>query len=54
MQLLDDRLTRPTKMSLFFFGDNFYKNHETLKIFSPDTGLDATSFIEQNTWRRQA
>ena len=43
MQLLDDRLTRPTtnttrwptKMSLFFFGDNFYKNQETFKIFSP-------------------
>ena len=25
----------PTKMSLFFFGDNFYKNKETFKIFSP-------------------
>ena len=25
----------PTKMSLFFFGNNFYKNKETLKIFSP-------------------
>ena len=24
----------PTKMSLFFFGDNFYKNKETFKIFS--------------------
>ena len=24
----------PTKMSLYFFGDNFYKNKETLKIFS--------------------
>ena len=22
-------------MSLFFFGNNFYKNKETLKIFSP-------------------
>ena len=22
-------------MSLFFFGDNFYKNKETFKIFSP-------------------
>ena len=25
----------PTKMSLFFFGSNFYKNKETFKIFSP-------------------
>ena len=25
----------PTKMSLFFFGNNFYKNKETVKIFSP-------------------
>ena len=25
----------PTKMSLFFFGNNFYKNKETFKIFSP-------------------
>ena len=25
----------PTKMSLFFFGVNFYKNKETFKIFSP-------------------
>ena len=25
----------PTKMSLFFFGDNFYKNKATFKIFSP-------------------
>ena len=25
----------PTKMSLFFFGKNFYKNKETFKIFSP-------------------
>ena len=25
----------PTKISLFFFGDNFYKNKETFKIFSP-------------------
>ena len=25
----------PTKMSLFFFGHNFYKNKETFKIFSP-------------------
>ena len=25
----------PTKISLFFFGDNFYKNKESLKIFSP-------------------
>ena len=24
----------PTKMSLYFFGDNFYKNKENLKIFS--------------------
>ena len=24
----------PTKMSLFFFGNNFYKNKETFKIFS--------------------
>ena len=24
----------PTKMSLFFFGDNIYKNKETFKIFS--------------------
>ena len=24
----------PTKMSLFFFGDNFYKNKDTFKIFS--------------------
>ena len=24
-----------TKMSLFFFGNNFYKNKETFKIFSP-------------------
>ena len=23
----------PTKMSLFFFGDSFYKNKETFKIF---------------------
>ena len=23
----------PTKMSLFFFGNNFYKNEETFKIF---------------------
>ena len=27
----------PTKMSLFFFGNNFYKNKETFKIFSPQT-----------------
>ena len=25
----------PTKMPLFFFGNNFYKNEETFKIFSP-------------------
>ena len=25
----------PTKMSLFFFGDNFYENKEAFKIFSP-------------------
>ena len=25
----------PTKMSLFFFGNNFYKNKETFRIFSP-------------------
>ena len=25
----------PTKMSLFFFGNNFYENKETFKIFSP-------------------
>ena len=25
----------PTKMSLFFFGNNFYRNKETFKIFSP-------------------
>ena len=25
----------PTKMFLFFFGDNFYKNKATFKIFSP-------------------
>ena len=25
----------PTKMFLFFFGNNFYKNKETFKIFSP-------------------
>ena len=25
----------PTKMSLFFFGNNFYKNKKTFKIFSP-------------------
>ena len=25
----------PTKMSLFFFGKNFYKNKETYNIFSP-------------------
>ena len=25
----------PTKMSLFFFGNNFYKNKETFKGFSP-------------------
>ena len=25
----------PTKISLFFFGNNFYKNKETFKIFSP-------------------
>ena len=24
-----------TKKSLFFFGNNFYKNKETFKIFSP-------------------
>ena len=24
----------PTKMSLFFFGNNFYENKETFKIFS--------------------
>ena len=24
----------PTKMSLFFFGNNFYKNKETFKVFS--------------------
>ena len=24
----------PTKMSLFFLGNNFYKNKETFKIFS--------------------
>ena len=28
----------PTKMSLFFFGNNFYKNKEIFKIFSPVTG----------------
>ena len=27
----------PTKMSLFFFGNNFSKNKETFKIFSPQT-----------------
>ena len=26
---------RPTIMSLFFFGNNFYKNKEIFKIFSP-------------------
>ena len=25
----------PTKMSLFLFGNNFYKNNETFKSFSP-------------------
>ena len=25
----------PTKMSLFFFGNNFYKNKETFKVFYP-------------------
>ena len=25
----------PTKMSLFFFGNNLYKNKETFQIFSP-------------------
>ena len=25
----------PSKMSLFFFGNNFYKNKETFRIFSP-------------------
>ena len=25
----------PRKLSLFFFGNNFYKNKETVKIFSP-------------------
>ena len=25
----------PSKMSLYFFGNNFYKNKETFKIFSP-------------------
>ena len=25
----------PTKISLFFFGNNFYKNKETFKLFSP-------------------
>ena len=25
----------PPKMSLFFFGNNFYKNKEAFKIFSP-------------------
>ena len=25
----------PTKVSLFFFGNNFYKNKKTFKIFSP-------------------
>ena len=25
----------PKKMSLFFFGNNFYKSEETFKIFSP-------------------
>ena len=25
----------PTKMSLFLFGNNFYKNKKTFKIFSP-------------------
>ena len=25
----------PTKMSLFFFANNFYKNKENFKIFSP-------------------
>ena len=27
----------PTKMSLFFFGNNFYKNKETFNIFSPQS-----------------
>ena len=32
---LTDKTTGwPTKMSLFFFGNNFYKNKETFKIFS--------------------
>ena len=26
-----------TKMSLFFFGNNFYKNKETFNIFSPQS-----------------
>ena len=25
----------PTKMSLFFFGNNFYRNKENFKVFSP-------------------
>ena len=25
----------PTKMSLYFFGNTFYKNKETFKVFSP-------------------
>ena len=45
----------PTKTSLFFFGNNFYKNKETFKNFSPqilevyrillvDTILESTMF----------
>ena len=31
----DKKIKWPTKMSLFFFGDNFYKSKETFNVFSP-------------------
>ena len=51
----------PTKTSLFFFGNNFYKNKETFKIFSPQIlkvyriiRWRLISRTEQSTWIPQA
>ena len=39
----------PTKMSPFFFGNNFYKNKETFKIFSPQVLEVYRIFLVQTT-----
>ena len=39
----------PTKMSLFFFCNNFYKNKETIEIFSPQILEDYRILLVETT-----